>query len=229
MDQFKNIRNLKNRIPLYAFVGVKNCDYSNIIDFVAHLETVITKQNKKFGLRTGLNYAQRSTVYLTREIRIALFDENSSVNLGSGTNDPFYEERAQLNSNPIKYHFLEIPVFLDFKMSKKWSIHGGLSSKFLFYSSTQSFGLLNGLSLNRNNDIASVPEFSENLPEGDFNVSYFEPRKFNLGASLGFHFLATERLGLKARFSQNLFDVYPSLPEAQRSTSVELGMSWRLR
>jgi hypothetical protein len=232
VDEFVDLKKLKNRLPLFAYVGARNYDFSSNINFTAGLETVFRKQYKKLGLRTGLNYAERSTTYLTREQTIADVNfaglEDSELELSGPTspNGVFYIERAQLNANPIKYHFLEIPVFLDFKLSNKWSLHTGISAKAILFSSSQNFGLLNEFG-QRNQDTALVSPI--NNPNADVSISFFEPQKFNFGASLGVNFMATQRLGLQARFSQNLRDIYPELNGNQRSNSVAFGVNWRLK
>ncbi len=232
VERFKDIKKLKSKLPIYASIGARNYDFSNNVNFVAGMETVLRKADKKLGLRTGLNYAQRSTTYLTRAetITIAnLNDANFGMALESADQEGYYNARAELNAEPIEYHFLELPMFLDYKLSKKWSLHAGLSGKALIYSSTQDFGLLNGIA-NNNQDAAVFEAISENEPEGELNnISYFEPRQFNVGISGGVNFMATPRLGLQARFSQNLQDVYPELFGKQVSNSVEMGLSWRLR
>jgi len=231
LDDFLNVNKLEEKSAIFAFAGARNYDLAAKIDFVGGLETVFRKNDKKLGLRTGFNYAQRSTVYLTQEESIALVDFEGSGN-GVSFEDPslpggFYQARADLNTNPIKYHFLEVPLFLDYKLSKKWSVHGGIAAKSLFYASEQNFGLLNGINIGRQQDAAF--EIENNSQDERVNVSYFAPRKFNVGASVGFNFRAADRLGIQARFSQNLLDVYPELPNNQRSNSIELGMSWRIR
>ena len=231
VEKFADLKKLKNKLPLFAFVGARNYDFSSNIDFVAGLETVIGNQDKKLGLRTGFNYAQRSTTYLTREETIAqvnFLDEEVNDLMAIGSNGPFYEARAELNSNPIKYHFLEVPIFVDYKLSKKWSLHSGLSAKTLLLSSTQDFGVLNGVG-GRNRDAALFTGGTESNAQEDTNISYFAPRKFNLGGSVGVNFKATQRLALQARFSQNLLDIYSELPRKQRSSSIGLGLSWRLK
>ena len=235
VDNFKNIQEQKKRLPIFASIGVRNYDFSEKLDYVVGIETIFRKKDKNLGLRTGLNYAQRSTTYLTKEetITISNLDTSNSqggFGLGGGELEleAYYNSREQLNANPIKYHFVEMPVFLDYKFSKKWSMHGGLSGKALIYASVQNFGLLNGVSFRTEADPAIMDENA--TPEGDFiNTSYFEPQKFNLGATLGVNFQLAPRLGLQARFSQNLFDVYSELAGKQRSKSVEIGMNWRLR
>lgn len=241
LEKFLNIQELKSKLPIFAFIGARNYDFSDNINFVVKMETVLRKRNKKLGWRTGVNYAQRSTTYLTKDETIARIntddnpvDASGNGNIESGTENvvdfaaDYYQDRAELNSNPIKYHFLEIPVLLDYKISKKWSIHTGLYGKTLIYSSSQNFGLLNKIRGRNQYDMAAI-EVSEEFLDSDVNVSYFKPNNFNLGASLGLNFQTKERLGLQARFSQNLFDVYPELKGKQRSNSIELGLSWRLK
>lgn len=231
VDDFADVKILKNKLPLFAFAGARNYDFSDNIDFAAGLETVIRKRDKKIGLRIGFNYAQRSTTYLTREETIAnvatgTYDDEGFESTPTGvSNESFYIARAALNSNPIKYHFLEIPVLLDYQLSKKWSLQGGLSGKTLLYSSSQAFGLLDGVG---SRDLDNF-EFSEVNSQGDASISYFAPRNINLGASVGVNFMATPRLGLQLRFSQNLLDVYSELPGMQRSNNVEFGVNWRLK
>ncbi len=239
IDKFSNFEKLKNRLPIYGFIGGRNYEFGDNIDFIANLETVLRKGNSKFGFRTGIDYAQRSTTYLTQVTTIAdrSFDDFNN-DFMVGISDPavsaqFYEERAELNSNPIKYHFIEIPVFLDYKISKRWSVHAGLSGKALVYSSTQNFGLLNGISLRKQDDAVLATNENVSIPEGggsgDTTISFLTPQKVNVGASLGFNFMPTARLGLQARFSKNLRDIYPQLNGNQGSNSLELGLSWRLR
>jgi hypothetical protein len=108
LEKFLNIEKQKNSLPIYGFVGIRNYDFSDNIDLVVGVETILRKEKNKFGLRTGLNYAQRSTTYLTKEEEIAMvnFDTaDEEFALGGGAN-LYYEARLQLNSSSIKYHFL---------------------------------------------------------------------------------------------------------------------------
>ena len=236
IEKFENITKLKNRLPVYGFIGARNYDFSDNIDLVANVETVIRKGNGKLGWRTGINYARRSTAYLIKEETIAsgsFYDANGAfLEMANGNFESadYSEARALLHANSIKYHFLELPLFLDYKFSKKWSMHAGLSAKALIYSSSQNFGLLNGFG-NRNEDDAIFLEapIGGNPEEITSSVSLFASQKINLGASVGVNFMASERLGIQARFSQNLRDVYPDLNGKQRSNNIELGLSWRLK
>ena len=107
-------------------------------------------------------------------------------------------------------------------------MHTGLSAKALLYSSEQDFGLLNGFSLRKQDNVA-LQDPIENFADEDANTSYFTPQKFNIGVSLGFNYMATSRLGVQARYSRNLRDIYPELNGNQYSNSLEFGLAWRFR
>jgi Outer membrane protein beta-barrel domain len=162
--------------------------------------------NRRFSIGTGLQYSifsgYKEGSSNSRADEIALDQQNqddtTSTSVGSSTEANFVLDGRQLlisNSSrlPISsLHYIELPVEMAYRFSKKFQIHLGAKAGYLVNANAE-------FSYRNSNSFNSISRLND-------KDLYRSLNKFDFAASLGFGFYPSKKIGIDLRYNHGLID-----------------------